>query len=274
MATIPYSTNTRLVRLSGKQNRLKVMQQLRKLPKVLAGKELTNSQLSRNFKTAIGVELLTKIHDAYLVKSTGTSDELGNRWKPLAKSTIAARPIRPGEKSSLGIPRKYKDQKGLLSPSEKRQWGGIFRSLLAKFLLQGMGNIEAHVKAAKLAWAIMKSRGAKTRIDTLGNRNVPILRVTDRLLNSITPGRYVASSGVYSPPTEQIFTIRSDSVTIGSKVPYAKYVHRKRPLWPVGNARWNGGMGAVYGQRAGISTWLQQIVKNLTRQLIQWEVIR
>lgn len=58
-----------------------------------------------------------------------------------------------------------------------------------------------------------------------------ILRVSDRLYNSLSPGAY--SGGTYQTVSvDQIFNWTTGRITIGTKAPYSIYVNARRPLLP------------------------------------------
>jgi len=173
--------------------------------------------------------LFTQIHKAFLVKSKGGRDEFGNQWKPLARSTIAQRPIRPGERKALGIQGLGRGGRGLLTAAQNRQWKAIFASNF-KRLSSRVGEAQAKQIAAKLAWAILKSRGAKTKLEVLGGRKVPILIVSHDLERSLKPGH--VSREHYDPSPNQVFSLQKDRITIGTEVEYASRQHKHRRLWP------------------------------------------
>ncbi len=67
---------------------------------------------------------------------------------------------------------------------------------------------------------------------------VEILRVTDRLLDSLTPGAPAEQGGVSSAVADQIFRIGDGELTLGTSVEYAVFQHEgfppkvpARPLW-------------------------------------------
>lgn len=214
------------IRIRGTQT-ASLLQEIRSLPAYLSGRLPDRHRLGHAFASAFAHGLYTRIHAAFMQKSTGGSDSTGERWKPLARSTIAARPLTLGERRSLAIGKP--GGKGLLSASQLSLWKGIFRSNFLK-LAPRIGDAQAKVQAAKIAWGVLKAQGTMTRIGTLGARKVPILINTGRLETSLQPGKL--SGTEYSPPDEQVFVVQQGSVTLGSTVPYAKYVHAKRRLWP------------------------------------------
>jgi hypothetical protein len=116
----------------------------------------------------------------------------------------------------------------LLTPEQNRRWKGIFASRFAKMMAQGMPAGEAKATAAKIAWAILKSEGARTKLDVLGGRKVDIGRDTGILFRSLTPGIEDRPSG----EADQIFEATPGLIVVGTKVPYASDFHKVRPMWP------------------------------------------
>ncbi len=105
---------------------------------------------------ACGMSVLWHIRQAFIVKSTGGTDEAGLRWAPLAASTLAAR------KRKYGARRKQKrDSKGRFTSEES--------------------------PAARRMRLIIRSRG---RIPVHDRRpgSYDILRDSGALLDSLSPG--------------------------------------------------------------------------------------
>lgn len=199
--------------------RRELARRIRALPRILSGKSPDRNRIASTFQARLARNLMKQIHEAFLVKSEGDADSTGESWKPLSRKTIAYRPI-PGRPTA---------GRGLLSSREDTQWRAIFRSQFVKLAVK-MGEQAAKIQAAKIAWGIMKSRGARTKLDVYGGRKVKMLIVSHRLEKSLRPGR--VSGGSYRGPAEQVFQISPSLVILGSKVPYAAHQHRTRRLWP------------------------------------------
>jgi hypothetical protein len=175
----------------------------------------------------MGQALLSKIKDNFLVLSRGGTSEGGYKWKPLKPQTIAQRRVTGAEKKSLGI--SGRRVRGLLTLEQDRRWRGIFASTLAKLRAMGIPEGMAMATAARIAWGILKSQGAETRLSVFGHRQVDIGRDSGLLLRSLTPGtedRLRPANG------DQILEAPPGAVIVGSKVPYAAKFHATRPLWP------------------------------------------
>lgn len=135
-----------------------------------------NAKAGQAFITAFLHQLFTDIHRGYMRRSKGGPDDLGFKWKPLSRKTIAARPITGADRKQYSIPSNV--TRGLLTPEQDKRWRGIFASQLKK--LEAGGAPDARARAARIAWGILKSEGARTRIDALGNRKVAIGTVRRR----------------------------------------------------------------------------------------------
>jgi len=203
--------------------------QLYRLPAILSGRERDRNGIGRLFRAFYTHHLFQQIFESFMEKSVGRADEFGDKWKPLSPRTIAQRPLSRIVKWKLGL--SGKRERGLLTPSENRQWKAIFASTLARLLKDAVPIDEAKERAGRTAWAVMKAKGAKTKIAVLGGRHVWIHRVTDRTVDSLSPG--TVSEKDYIPFTEdQVYTYRQQEITVGTRVPYAPYIHKMRRLWP------------------------------------------
>lgn len=194
------------------------------------------------------VALLSKIQQAFIVKSRGGTDEAGITWAPLQRSTIARRRIGPGDLLAIGvkgtkIPKNR--TRGLLTAGQDLQWRKIFGSRLANFLARGMPIGEAKARAAQIAWSILKAGGAKTKLEVLGGRQVDIGRDTNSLFRSLTPG-------IEGEPAEpdQVREVGPGRITVGSNVPHAKHFHKRRRLWPADGLpdAWNAAIAGAVGR--------------------------
>lgn len=195
------------------------------------------SEAARAVFIAIGTTMLGLIHEDFITKARGGTGADGTRWPRLSPKTLAySRRFGPGEQAALkraaGLGRSNRfapgKNKGLLSAAELKQWRAIYASRLARFAASvPLG--EAKAKAAAIAWAEMKRRGAKTKLEVYGNREHEILRDTGVLANSLSIG---ASSD------SQVFDLLENGVRVGTKVAYAARHHYggkgvpARPIMP------------------------------------------
>lgn len=167
------------------------------------------------------------IHEEFLVKSRGGTDSAGIRWKPLSPRTIAYRPLARGDAQLYNV-RNFKSTKGLLTPTQDKRWRAIYGYQLRR------GKTPA--QAASIAWGIVKAAGAKTKIGTLSNREVPILILTRRLERSLRPGKVI--QGEYIPSLEQEFEIDGNRLIVRTTVPYSDKLAEARPIFPENLTPW------------------------------------
>lgn len=205
---------------------------LQAVPAILAGREPDPYGIAQGLQLRLGVALLSKIQQAFIVKSRGGTGEDGVTWPPLKPQTIAARRTTAGELRAAGAGGRR--VRGLLTPAQDRRWRTIFATRRARFLAAGMAAGEASARAARIAWATVKGEGAMTRLQVLGGRRVDVLRDTGELFRSLTPGVEDRPSGADG----QILETPPGRVIVGTnKKPWH---HRgvpgrlpSRPLWPL-----------------------------------------
>ena len=126
-------------------------------------------------------------------------------------------------------------QRGLLSPSENAEWRRIYSAVVKK-LTPTVGVDQAKKIAAATAWKKLKEKGALTKKELLGNRDVLIMRVTDEVFNSLEP----AKSGTrgYRPRRNQIFEQVGKHLVLGTDVRHARYHNKTRPVIPENADQW------------------------------------
>lgn len=202
-----------------------LIRELERIPAILAGREPDPYGYSVVVAGRVANVVLSDIQEAYIIKARGGMDASGMRWAPLKPETIARRRIGSKTRKKLGISKNTK--RGLLSSKQNAKWNAIYRSKLPQAIAMH-GPQKGSQLAAQMAWGILKKEGAKTRINDLANRQVEIMRDTDLLFSSLSPG-VVDKPG--SPPG-QVFGINPGGFVIGSNVPYAAAQHAKRRLWP------------------------------------------
>lgn len=186
----------------------------------------TSSKTNRAIASAVAHSLFTDIHQGYLDKSSGNSDELGNSWPDIDPKTKAySRKIRRGDLPS-GVGRK----RGILTAGLDRIWRRVYSQMMKKLTLF-MDEEEAKPIAAATAWNTVKSMGARTKLEMLGNRKLPIMIDSGRLEKSLRPGTFT-KNGYRKYNNDQIFRYRGTRVEIGTAVPYASKHDQKRPVFP------------------------------------------
>lgn len=91
-------------------------------------------------------------------------------------------------------------------------------------------------------WRALRPRTIKKRISKSFLDKYPmsarllINRVTDRLLDSFKPGTITGNA--YIPPANQKYVVEINRMILGSDVPYAGAVHKRRRLWPARMKDW------------------------------------
>ncbi len=174
---------------------------------------------------------LGNIREAFVVKSKGGADAAGQKWPPLARSTVAYSRRHPGVPKASQ--RAAFRPSWMLTQKQRERWWEVYRSGLARF----RGDMS---RAARAAWAAIKAGGAKTLIGTYGDTPVMILRDLGLLLNSLSPG---ATPGAARPSLvdveDQVFLVGPGSVIVGTNRKWAGSHHYgvpgkipQRRLWP------------------------------------------
>ncbi len=204
---------------------------------------------ARGVFIAMGIAALTEVHQDFIVKARGGAGADGTVWPRLSPKTLAySRRFGPGEQAGLkkaaGLGRAHRlapgGKSGLLTAAQLKQWRQIYASRLAKFAAT-MPLSEAKAKAAAIAWAVMKQRGAKTKLEVYGNREHEVLRDTGILANSLSVG-YLSGDSYQRPlldgGEQQIFQLLDNGVIVGTNVRYARAHHEglnglpRRPIVP------------------------------------------
>ena len=209
----------------------KIDRLLSAVPGMLSGSVQDTLNLRQIVLLRGAVALMSKVQQAFIVKSRGGVGEDGIRWKPLKRETIAQRRTTVKERRAAGVGGKR--YRGLLTAAQNRRWARIFATRVAWLRAKGLSEADAKARAAQIAWATLKNEGAQTKLGLFGGRTVDTLRDTGELLRSLTPGTGNRPSG--SPG--QICTAVPGRIVIGTnKKPWHHAgVPGKlpaRPLWP------------------------------------------
>lgn len=214
-------------------SRADLKRRLSALPGILSGRLPDRLGIAHGFKMRLAVAFLEKIKLAFITKSRGGTDECGISWPKLSKAYLAyQRRFGPGEKAALkkaaglGSGNRFAPggRDGLLTKQQEKEWWAIYRRNLAWLAArEPLGEAKGH--AAAIAWAEMKRRGARTKLDVYGNREVEILRDTGTLFNSLQPGVLgeLGPDASYSTPDGQIVIDRPGELLVGTNVEHAKY---------------------------------------------------
>jgi hypothetical protein len=206
--------------------RPELVELIRRLPAILSGSLPDVHGIARGFQLRLGVQALSLIQQDFLRMSRGGASSWGQTWPPLKPETIAyGRRATRGDLRSAGLPGKP-PRPSLAGPQDAR-WRAIFARTIARLRLH-MGEGAAEREAGKVAWAVLKAQGAKTKLELLGNRKVDIGRDTGRMFRAFSPGVDDRPSG----EPEQVFETPPGRVIVGNNVPYFPRFHAKRPCWP------------------------------------------
>lgn len=177
-------------------------------------------------------EIMARVNISFWARAKGGTDDLGNKWKPLAPSTHAYKPLSPMEKGDYKL--NGKRERGLLTPAQNRKWSRIFAIQLRR-LSRKMGETEAKKEAAKRAWTILIQEGAETKIG-LG-RITDINIRTGALVAATAPGK--VANNRYYPPKNQLITVKPrGGIKINFSLPYIEEVDAVRPVIPERIDQW------------------------------------
>lgn len=219
-----------VIHVRGKNAKAKVLQALRQAASMASGNgssEATNALMVR-----MGLTALSLIKTAFVTKAAGGTDEAGDSWPALQKSTIAYSRKHPG------VPLNVKGSKNragfapswMLTEKQRKRWWALCASI-----------------GPAGAWIILKSEGAKTLIGEYGDTKVQILRDKGFLLNSLSPGMIPSQDSPPVPPPQpsgegganQIFDYGPGEVIVGTNRKHAAAHHTgipgklpQRRLWP------------------------------------------
>lgn len=217
---------------------------IRKIPGIIAGTSKRHTAAERriynSFWSAYLLQLFIEIHHAYEVKSALGMDDNGDFWNDLDPTTKAykRRGVKDMRGRLTGNQRRKLNNKntiGLLSPSQYRRWRKTFAKVYKRELRRltpkkgeqpvEVSTKDVKAKAASIAWADAKNRGAETLLSVLGSQQYPVMRVTDTLINSVRPGR-INNKKYVKGDKNQVARLEKGTAYIGTKVPYAKYATR------------------------------------------------
>lgn len=239
------------------------------LPGILSGRVSDVQGIAQGFRSRIGYGILSLIIPNFDNLGRGLSGADGDKWKALSKRYLAySRRFGPTEakdlKKAAGLGKTHKhgpgDKKGLLTPDQLKLWRKTYADRLSWYIMRESDeNAKRH--AAAVAWIVVKSRGAKTKLEVFGNRTVQILVDTGRGRGSLTPGtlQEFGPTATYQKPTgkgatEQEFDVTNpNQVVVGTNVGYMGAHHRgnkrlpRRRLWPENFPQewWNSILGVA-----------------------------
>lgn len=227
---------------------------VRRLPSILSGRVPDEHGIAQGFRTRIGYALLSLIAPNFNELGRGIAGADGDKWAPLTREYLAyGRRFGPQEEAQLKVHAgvkgsKYRhapgNNKGLLTKEQLLLWRRTYADRLAWYIMRE-SDASAKAHAAAVAWIVVKAKGARTKLEVFGNRQVQILVDTGYLRGSLQPGT-LHENGVeadYTKPgtkggMQQVAEFGVPyAVIVGTNTQYAKYHHtgkgrRKRRLWP------------------------------------------
>jgi hypothetical protein len=230
-----------VIYVRGKNARAKVLAIVRRVPQMAMGK-INIGEAADALMVRMGLTALMFIKQAFVIKASGGTDEAGESWVPLKKTTVAYSRrhlgvLWPGSKRAPFAP------SWMLTEKQRKRWWDLYRSFGggspsgSAYHAIGVGG----GWAAARAWAIVKAEGGKTLLGEYGNTKVQILRDTGLLLNSLSPGFIPTDQNPPVPPPkpeDQVFSFAHGEVIVGTNRKWAIAHHEvrghnpKRRLWP------------------------------------------
>lgn len=218
-------------------SRADVTRVVQQLAAMLTGRAQDNDQIARGFMLALGFAALSDIRAAYIEKARGGTDAMGIKWQPLAPETIANRRVGPGAKkarisvSDTAGQRLDKITQAQLVRDRERIRNRETKKAFRRFQLS-LPRAEALRRARIVGGLKATADTGKTKVQTLGNRDVEILRDTGILFNSLSPG--LLQGARYQKPTDQggeqqIMETFPGELIVGTNVPYATTHQRGDP---------------------------------------------
>lgn len=199
---------------------------------VLRGEVRKYKSVSTIYNAVLAREIMVRVNISFWARAKGGTDDLGNKWKPLAPSTHAYKPLSPMEKNTYSIGGKR--VRGLLTPAQDKVWRITF-AIQYKRLLRKMGDSEAKEEAAKRAWEKVKSLGATTKIGL--DRQTDINIRTGALVAATYPGK-VANNRYYPPKNQRIYVKPRGGFKIEFLLSYVDAVDAVRPIIPSDITPW------------------------------------
>lgn len=193
---------------------------------VLRGEVRKYKSVSTIYNAILAREIMVRVNISFWARAKGGTDDLGNKWKPLAPSTHAYKPLSPMEKNTYSIDGKR--VRGLLTPAQDKIWRVTF-FVQFKQLSRKMDEAEAKQEAAKRAWEKVKSLGAQTKIGL--DRVTDINIRTGALVAATYPGK-VANNRYYPPKNQRIYVKPRGGFKIEFLLPYVDAVDAVRPIIP------------------------------------------
>jgi hypothetical protein len=242
--------------------------------KMAAGQQ--QAEVARGIWLRVGLQALSLIKQAFLIKAAGGTDAAGDNWPRLAKSTVAYSRRHPGVLWP-GSKRAPFAPSWMLTKKQRERWWALYRSF-GGGAPSGAGYHAKGVSgglAAMFAWRVLKAEGAKTLMSEYGDEDLQPLRDTGLLLNSLSPAimpDQVTAADKNAPAVQdQIFRLAAGRVAVGTNRKWAAVHHNgsrdgripQRRLWPK-PSRWPSSWWnlLLHQARMGLIEAVTTIVEN------------
>lgn len=211
--------------------------------KAIAGTSPDEYGIGQRYWSAFAHSLFTSIIDSFDLKSSHQADELGETWDDLTPETVAYN----RKDARIGFPlydNRAKRHPNLrvrptLPPSVNAQWAGMWYGIYQYYSFNkyaGPHKADKRVAGA-YTWEHFKAAGYPTLIGAIGHRKLAINVRSGLLRDSLTPAPM--NGGIYVPlDRNQICVWDNGKLTIGTKVPYADQVAKRRSWLPKNLGPW------------------------------------
>ena len=185
---------------------------------ILAGRTPDRNGLLRGFQLRLGAAFLSKVKQAYVVKSRGGRGDDGITWPDLSPATVA------GRRKITKATGPKKDKTHVSSRRHNVARREAFTRLQfrmsrddARAVADGIARHDERVTATAGKSKIASARLMKGGVD------YDILRDTGILFNSLSPGKVNGSA--YTTPDNQVMNAGTRSIVVGTNVAYAGAHH-------------------------------------------------
>jgi hypothetical protein len=138
----------------------------------------------------------------------------------------------------------------------------LFQRISAAYDIKAKGGTDSlGVTWRSLAPATIKRRLSPKYLNKFPlSAKLWIMRLSDRLFQSLEAG-FLSPGGFYYPPNaDQLFEIRGAGLSLGTRVPYANAQHVARPLWPEKMQPWLDECADI-----AISYVMEQVARDMSK---------
>lgn len=170
---------------------------------------VAGGRIGRHMLTVMGLALLSDIKAEFVKASRGETNAFGIKWEPLKPQTIANRRVGP---------RDTRDNENIRERERIRK--NAYKRLLRRYLVS-LPEAQAKQRAKQVAGQIATRETGATKVQTLGGRQVEILRDTGILFNSLSAAEPDPQTESYQPRDGQVFEVQPGRLQVGTNVPYA-----------------------------------------------------